>query len=196
MKAMISSSKMKVQIILAGIGGQGILFSSKIFSELGLKMGLDIMGSETHGMSQRGGSVIAHLKLGKFQSPLIRKGNADILYSFEVNETYNTLKFLKPGGICFVNIERLDQFNKSILTFLNEKKITFRTYDANGAASKIGSVRSANIALIGHSVGTGLVPFKYEDLRYILELVSRKKNLKTNLMALKLGFREGKLLNK
>jgi len=185
---------MNVQIILAGIGGQGILFSSKVFSELGLKMGLDIMGSETHGMSQRGGSVIAHLKLGKFQSPLIRKGAADILYSFEENETYNTLKFLKRGGVCFVNLESVDQFNKSILKFLKEKEIKFRTYDATGAASKIGSIRSANIILIGYSAGTGLVPFKYEDLRSILELVSRKKNLKVNLQALELGFQKGKLL--
>ncbi len=185
---------MNVQIILAGIGGQGILFSSKVFSELGLKMGLDIMGSETHGMSQRGGSVIAHLKLGKFQSPLIRKGAADILYSFEENETYRTLHFLKRGGICFVNLESADQFNKSIMKFLKEKEITFRAYDATGAASKIGSIRSANIALIGYSTGTGLVPFTYKDLRYVLETVSRKKNLRINLMALDAGFQEGKKL--
>ncbi len=185
---------MNVQIILAGIGGQGILFSSKVFSELGLKMGLDVMGSETHGMSQRGGSVIAHMKLGKFQSPMIRKGAADVLYSFEENETYRTLHFLKSGGICFVNLESADQFNKSIMKFLKEKEITFRAYDATGAASKIGSIRSANIALIGYSVGTGLVPFKYEDLRSVLGLVSRKKNLKINLNALEIGFQEGKLL--
>lgn len=159
-------------------------------------MGLDIMGSETHGMSQRGGSVIAHLKLGKFQSPLIRKGAADILYSFEENETYRTLHFLKRGGICFVNLESVDQFNKSIMKFLKEKEITLRVYDATGAASKIGSIRSANIALIGYSVGTGLVPFEYKDLRYVLETVSRKKDLKINLNALEIGFQEGKLLNK
>ncbi len=185
---------MNVQIILAGIGGQGILFSSKVFSELGLKMGLDIMGSETHGMSQRGGSVTAHLKLGKFQSPLIRNGAADILYSFEENETYRTLHFLKRGGICFVNLENADQFNKSIMKFMKEKEITFRAYDATGAAYKIGSIRSANIALIGYSAGTGLVPFKYEDLRSVLETVSRKKDLKINLNALDAGFQEGKLL--
>ncbi len=159
-------------------------------------MGLDVMGSETHGMSQRGGSVVAHLKLGKFQSPLIRKGAADILYSFEENETYRTLHFLKSRGICFVNLESVDQFNKSILKFMKEIDITLRAYDATGAASKIGSIRSANIALIGYSVGTGLVPFKYEDLRSVLELVSRKKNLKINLNALEIGFQEGKLLNR
>ncbi len=159
-------------------------------------MGLDVMGSETHGMSQRGGSVIAHLKLGKFQSPLVRKGAADILYSFEENETYRTLHFLKSGGICFVSLENADQFNKSIMKFMKEKEITFRAYDATGAASKIGSIRSANIALIGYSAGTGLVPFKYEDMRSVLETVSRKKDLKINLNALEIGFQKGRLLNR
>ena len=183
---------MKVQIVLAGIGGQGILFSSKIFSELGLKLGLDIMGSETHGMSQRGGSVTAHLKLGKFQSPVIRTGTADVLYSFEENETYRTLKFLRRGGVCFVNLEDPGRFDQKVLDYLKEKEITFRSFDASGAASKIGSVMFANILLIGYSVGTGLVPFNTEDLRYVLESVSKKKNLKMNLKAFKIGLREGK----
>lgn len=183
---------MKVQIILAGIGGQGILFSSKIFSELGLKLGLDIMGSETHGMSQRGGSVIAHVKLGKFQSPVIRTGTADILYSFEENETYRTLKFLKRGGMCFVNLEDPGRFDQKVLDYLKEKEITFRSFDASGAASKISSVMFANILLIGYSVGTGLVPFNTEDLRYVLESVSKKKNLEINLKAFEIGLREGK----
>jgi Pyruvate/2-oxoacid:ferredoxin oxidoreductase gamma subunit len=80
------------------------------------------------------------------------------------------------------------------MKFLKEKEITFRAYDATGAASKIGSIRAANIALIGYSVGTGLVPFAYKDLRSVLELVSRKKNLRINLKALDAGFQEGKLL--
>ena len=119
---------MKVQIVLAGIGGQGILFSSKIFSELGLKLGLDIMGSETHGMSQRGGSVTAHLKLGKFQSPVIRTGTADVLYSFEENETYRTLKFLRRGGVCFVNLEDPGRFDQKVLDYLKEKDLLFLLY--------------------------------------------------------------------
>lgn len=185
---------MRVQMILAGIGGQGILFSSKIFSELALKLDLSIMGSETHGMSQRGGSVIAHLKLGQFQSPLIRTGAADILYSFDENETYRNLRFMKRGGLCFANCISLDRFDQKVLDHLKEKGIIFRIFDASGAALKIGSIKSANIILIGYSVGTGLVPFKYEDLRYTLELVSRRKDMKMNLKAFKKGFQEGNLL--
>lgn len=185
---------MKIQIILAGIGGQGILFSSKIFSELGLKQSLNVMGSETHGMSQRGGSVIAHIKLGDFQSPMIRTGTADILYSFEKNETYRSLKFLKRGSLCFVNLEELDLFDKKVLRHLKKNEITFKSYDASGKALELGAARSTNIVLIGYSVGTSLVPFTYEDIRSILEKVSREKDLNMNLKAFEAGFQEGQLI--
>ncbi len=187
------ASNLRVQMILAGIGGQGILFFSKIFSELGLKLGLNVTGSETHGMSQRGGSVIAHLKLGDFQSPMVRTAAADILYSLEESETYRTLKFLKRGSLCFANLASLDQFDKKILQYLKKKGIAFKAYDASGKALELGSIRSTNIVLLGYSIGTGLVPFKYKDIRDVLELVSRKKDFKTNLKALEAGFQEGQL---
>jgi indolepyruvate ferredoxin oxidoreductase beta subunit len=182
----------KTQIILAGIGGQGILFASRIFSELGLKLGLNVLGSETHGMSQRGGSVLAHLKLGDFHSPLIRKGAADFLYSFAEEETYRSLPFLKHGGVCFVNLKDLERFDPALLTHLKEKKIAFRTFDASGEASRIGFVRSANIVLIGYSVGSGLVPFQSDDIKAVLETVSRETNLQANLKAFDSGFKQGK----
>ncbi len=183
---------MKTQIILAGIGGQGILFASRIFSELGLKLGLDVIGSETHGMSQRGGSVIAHLKLGRFQSPMIRSGTADFLYSFERNETYKTLHYLKKGGVCFADLESEDRFNKELLQHLKEKKIRFNACDATGAAFKIGSVVSANIILIAYSIGTGLVPFKEKDVRNVLKEISKKGALDISMKAFDIGLRDGK----
>ena len=182
---------MKMQIILAGVGGQGILFASKIFSELGLKLGLNVMGSETHGMSQRGGSVIAHLKLGNFHSPIIRTGAADILYSFEEKEAYRTLGFLRSGGVCFVNLEDAGRFDNKILNHLRKKKILFRTLDANGEASKIGFVKAANIVLIGYAVGSGLVPFKRDDISSVLKVVSRKEDLDMNVKAYEVGVRHG-----
>jgi indolepyruvate ferredoxin oxidoreductase beta subunit len=193
-KKMVTGTAKRMQIILAGIGGQGILFSSKIFSELGQKLGLDIMGSETHGMSQRGGSVIAHLKLGKFLSPLIRTGAADLLYSFDEYETYRTLRFLRRGGICFANLLSEDRIDRRILNHLQKKEIIFRAWDASGLASRLGSIRAANIVLIGYSAGTGLVPFGYDDLRDVLKIVSRGKDLKRNLKAFDAGFQEGSRL--
>ncbi len=182
---------MRIQMILAGVGGQGILFASKIFSELGLRLGLNVLGSETHGMSQRGGSVIAHLKLGDFHSPVIRAGDADILYSFEMNEAYRTLEFLKSGGVCFINLKDPGEFNKNILNHLRKKEITFKAFDASREASKIGWGRAANIVLIGYSLGTGLVTFRQKDMKSVLESVSRKKDVKMNLKAFELGLKHG-----
>lgn len=182
----------KVQIILAGVGGQGILFASKLFSELGLRLGLNILGAETHGMSQRGGSVVAHLKLGDFQSPLIRSGAADVLYSFEKNETWRNLKFLKKGGVCYVNIPCEDRFDEKALKYLKDKEITLKEFDASKAALTMGSIMTANIVLIGYSLGTGLVPFHSGDLRDVLERISQKRYLEMNLKAFEVGFCEGK----
>ncbi|MGD9344548.1 MAG: indolepyruvate oxidoreductase subunit beta [Candidatus Aminicenantes bacterium] len=182
---------MKTQIVLAGVGGQGILFAARIFSQLGIELGLGVMGSETHGMSQRGGSVVAHLKLGAFQSPMIRVGTADILYSFHELETYRNLKFLRRGGVCFVNLSSADRFEPKIHKHLRTKDISFRAYDASGVVSEMGSLRSANIALIGYSLGTGLLPFEHQHLKNVLESVSRKKDLKNNAAAFESGFRAG-----
>ncbi len=184
---------MKIQIILAGIGGQGILFASRIFSELGVKLGLNVLGSETHGMSQRGGSVSVHLKLGNFHSPLIRTGSADFLYSFTEEEAYRNLKFLKSGGACFVNLEDAGHFNPEVLAHLKKKKIVVKAFDAGEAAFQIGFMRSANIVLIGYSVGSGLVPFSPDDTRSVLEKVSRKKDLEMNIKAFEWGLQKGRL---
>ncbi len=185
-------SKIKTQIIIAGIGGQGVLFASRVFSELGLKLGLGVLGSETHGMSQRGGSVVAHLKLGDFHSSLIRTGTADILYSSAEDETYQNLKFLKDKGVCFVNMKDPSRFDPAILSHLKQKGIVFRAFDGGKEALRIGSVRSANIVLIGYSVGSGLVPYGYGDVRSVLESISRKKDRQMNLKAFDLGFANGK----
>ncbi len=183
---------MRLKIIFTGIGGQGIIFSSRLFSELGRKMGLGVMGSETHGMSQRGGSVIAHLKLGEFWSPLIRKGTADFLFSFEESETYRNLSYLRKGGVCFTNLILRRRFNEKVLNNLKKKRITFVAYDASQKASRIGLPMFSNMVLIGYSLGTGLLPFAYHKLRAVLEEMSPAKHKEMNLRSLEAGYREGK----
>ena len=184
--------RMKTQIILAGVGGQGVLFSSRIFSELGLKLGLEVTGAETHGMSQRGGSVVAHIKIGGYQSPIVRGGTADILYSLDENEAYKNLHFLRQGGLCFVNMTDGGRFDKNIRDHLKKKDITFHAFDASGMAMELGSVRAANICLVGFSVGTGLVPFTYDDLKDVLQSISRKPDLERNLKIFDTGVDLGK----
>lgn len=183
---------MKTQIILGGVGGQGVLFASRVFSELALKLGLEVTGAETHGMSQRGGSVVAHIKLGGFKSPLVRGGTADILYSLEKKETYKNLHFLKSGGACFANMPDGDSFDKKLLNHLRTKKITFCPFDAGGIAMELGSVRASNICLLGFSVGTGLVPFRYADLKDVLQSLSREKDRALNVKIFDTGVKLGK----
>jgi indolepyruvate ferredoxin oxidoreductase beta subunit len=174
------------------VGGQGILFTSRIFSELGLKLDLEVTGAETHGMSQRGGSVVAHIKIGGYQSPIIRGGTADILYSLDENEAYKGLHFVKEGGLCFVNMSDDVRFNPQILNHLDKKGIAFHAVDASGIAMEMGSVRAANICLIGFSAGTGLVPFAYDDLKNVLQSISRKPDLERNLKIFDAGVNLGK----
>jgi indolepyruvate ferredoxin oxidoreductase beta subunit len=123
---------------------------------------------------------------------MIREGTADILYSFERNETYRTLKFIRSGGVCFANLDSAGQLDGGVLDRLRERGITLRAFDASGAATEMGSVKSTNIILIGYSVGTGLVPFGYDDLRSVLESLGKKAHAETNLRAFEAGYRAGK----
>ncbi|MFH1488585.1 MAG: 2-oxoacid:acceptor oxidoreductase family protein, partial [Pseudomonadota bacterium] len=90
-------------IVLCGLGGQGILFMTKVVAHAALAKGFQVMGAETHGMAQRGGSVISHLRLGEVQSSLIRAGSAHLLLSLDENEGYRNLPFLARNSRMFVN---------------------------------------------------------------------------------------------
>jgi indolepyruvate ferredoxin oxidoreductase beta subunit len=176
-------------MILSGVGGQGILFATRIFSELALAQGYNVIGSETHGMAQRGGSVISHLKIGDFSSPLIRKGTADILLSFDRDEAYRTLSFLKRGGLCFVNSPKEDFWHPGIKSYLERNEI--RAYDspADKVALALGAPQSANLALIGYALSVPDVPFTYEDVRETIARISPPRFRDVNLQAFDIGYR-------
>lgn len=90
---------MEMKIIIAGVGGQGTLFAAKVLGLYASKTGVDCKMSEVHGMAQRGGSVITHVQFSdKVYSPLIAKGKADVLMSFEKLECLRYLDYVKPGG--------------------------------------------------------------------------------------------------
>ena len=92
-----------INYVLTGLGGQGILFMTKILATTALNKGYNILGAETHGMAQRGGSVVSHLKIGDAKSSLIRAGAADFLVSMDESEAYRYLPYLKKGGKLFTN---------------------------------------------------------------------------------------------
>src|SRR5512139_20572 len=95
-------------LLLAGVGGQGILLASDIICKVMMEKGLDVKKSEVHGMAQRGGCVTSHVRYGqKVYSPLARKGDVQILLSFEKVETLRYLDFLNPNGIIIMNEEEV-----------------------------------------------------------------------------------------
>ncbi|OGP89743.1 MAG: hypothetical protein A2156_00410 [Deltaproteobacteria bacterium RBG_16_48_10] len=189
---------MNVQMIISGVGGQGVLLATRIFSEFALREGFPMIGSEDHGMSQRGGSVVTHLKIGNFDSPLVKKGSADILLSLEKNEAYKTLHYLKPskngreGGLCLINAPDPNYMNPQIQAYLKERGIDIHVFGADHLAREMGSVQSANIALIGFATAHPRFPFPHDKLRAVIEQVTSPRFRETSLKIFEGGFSEGR----
>ncbi len=188
---------MNVQMVISGVGGQGVLLVTRIFSEFALREGLPMIGSEDHGMSQRGGSVMTHLKIGSFDSPLVKKGSADILLSLEKNEAYRALHYLKPsnngrhGGLCFINAPDPDFMNPRIQAYLKEKGIETHIFNAEKLAQQTGSIQSTNIALIGFAAAHPGFPFPHDKLKSALEGVTSPRFREVSIKIFERAFSEG-----
>jgi indolepyruvate ferredoxin oxidoreductase beta subunit len=194
--------KMNIQMIISGVGGQGVLLVTRIIAAFALREGYPLIGSEDHGMSQRGGSVMTHLKIGNFGSPLVRKGSADLLLSFEKNEAYKTLSYLKPssngrdGGLCFINASDPKDMRQEIMAYLKEKGVETYVVGADQLARGLGSPQSANIALIGFATSHSRFPFPHDKLRDAIERVTPQKFREVSLKIFEKGFVEGRKLMK
>jgi len=146
-------------IVFSGVGGQGILLASEITADAVISSGLDVKKSEVHGMAQRGGSVVAHLRFGKkVYSPLIEAGTADIQVAFEMLESLRYLALLKPGGAVIVNTQKIPPLSVStgILDYpadvpaeLRDRGFDVYPVDALEVARAVGEVRTVNIVLMG-----------------------------------------------
>lgn len=181
-----------VNIVLCGLGGQGILFMTRVLAQAALDQGLPIMGAETHGMAQRGGSVISHLRLGEVESSLVRTGTAHLLLSLEENEAYRNLPFLSRGGKMYVNAEP-DHFpRQDVKDYLDKKNIVYRSIPAGEMARELGAPRSSNLALLGFfsAFDEGLV--SYEEIRMTIDKISPKRFKDLNLKVLEAGHQKGR----
>ncbi|MCL2416298.1 MAG: indolepyruvate oxidoreductase subunit beta [Defluviitaleaceae bacterium] len=149
---------MTKSILLVGVGGQGTILASKILSQGLLQSGYDVKMSEIHGMSQRGGSVSTHVRYGeKVYSPVIEKGGADILVSFEQMEALRWLEYVKPTAKAVVNSQVINpmpvligqaEYSDKILDEISSK-IQTTVLDAYGEAAKLGNSRAQNLLLLG-----------------------------------------------
>jgi len=170
-----------INYVLTGLGGQGILFMTKILATAALNKGYDIMGAETHGMAQRGGSVVSHLRIGKVRSSLIRAGCADFLLSMDEAESYRYLPYLKKGGKLFANAPSNEFPNHKVSGYLEENEIGAWAMEAGKTAMQLGSPRSTNLAMVAFYAAFNTGPLSAEDLRDTVNKMSPGPSKEANL---------------
>jgi len=150
-------------IMIVGVGGQGTLLASRILGGVFIASGYDVKVSEVHGMSQRGGSVVTYVRAAdKVYSPLVEKGEADLIIAFELLEAARWISYLKPGGKLVVNTQQIDPmpvitgaaaYPGGILDRLTDLGIDVTAVDALDMAVKAGSPKAVNTVLLGASAG-------------------------------------------
>ncbi len=182
-------------IMIVGVGGQGTLLASRILGNTVINEGYDVKVSEVHGMSQRGGSVVTYVKFGdKVYSPIIGKGEADIILAFEMLEAYRALPFLKKGGKLIMNTQAMDPM--PVITGAAEypenitEKLTaladVTALDALELAKQAGNIKAVNVVLIGVMAKNTGIPF--EKWVEVIKTTVPAKFLDVNLKAFELGF--------
>jgi indolepyruvate ferredoxin oxidoreductase, beta subunit len=149
---------MNTSIVIVGVGGQGTLLASRILGALAAEMNLPVKVSEVHGMAQRGGNVITHVRIGEgIHSPLIEPGGADYLLAFEQLEALRALPYLKKDGTLIVNTQKIapmpvitgvSQYPEDILIKLSQSRRT-AAMDALALARDAGDARAVNLVLLG-----------------------------------------------
>jgi indolepyruvate ferredoxin oxidoreductase beta subunit len=184
---------MKCQTIIAGVGGQGVLFAAKVFTEMARRKKLRILGSQTFGMAQRGGSVMTHLKIGPFESPLICEGDADLLLGLDCMEAHRTLHYLHAkrngnGALCVVNAPDAHAFpDHRVAGLLGEMDVTVHICNADAVALQMKNPMVANLVLLGYGSSREHFPFTYEEVCESTAALSGPAQRDINLEALERG---------
>lgn len=184
-----------LNILISGVGGQGTLLASRVFGKYALLCGMDCKLSEIHGMSQRGGSVTTHVRMGeKVYSPVVWEGGADVILAFETLEAARVKHFLKDGGTLLVNEEKIlpmpcitgaAKYPENLKeTLLLDKGVRF--VNARELAKQAGSEKATNVVMIGAACACcNMDKDKMEQA--ILACVPEKFKA-LNLQALRLGY--------
>jgi indolepyruvate ferredoxin oxidoreductase beta subunit len=177
------------QIIISGVGGQGVLFVTRLLAEAAINKGLAVFTSETHGMAQRGGTVLSHFKVGNYSSPLIRPAQADGLLALRAENLAQHGGFLKDNGWVIAN----GQDDIKV-----EDNMPLEAIDADTLAQEIGNPKAVNLIVLGFALamaekkgGNGNSLFcSLAEIKAVLEgrFGNNQKMLEASLRALKAGY--------
>ncbi|HHU81420.1 MAG TPA: indolepyruvate oxidoreductase subunit beta [Firmicutes bacterium] len=184
-------------IILAGVGGQGILFAARVLGTAALMKGYDVKVSEVHGMAQRGGSVVSYVRFGrKVYAPVVEKGRCDLLVAFEELEGLRWLDHLCTGGRVILNRQRIDpmpvisgkaEYPKEIPAIIRRRAGSVELVDALTIAGECGSLRTVNTVLLG--LTARFLPVEEEIWLETLAEVAPARMLDVNRQAFIRGYR-------
>jgi indolepyruvate ferredoxin oxidoreductase beta subunit len=187
---------MDARVVVAGLGGQGVLFAVKVLAQTALALGEDVIGSETHGMSQRGGPVIAHLKVGPYRSPLVRRGTADLVLALDAVEAMRHLAFARPGGLCFVNAPTgQPAMTENLAALVYDLGIGVFHVDADHVAAECGGPAAANVVLLGFATAHPASLFPADAVAATLERISPTAYRALNRRAFECGKAIGMPIN-
>ena len=182
-------------LMIVGVGGQGSLLASKLLGRLLLTKGYDIKVSEVHGMSQRGGSVVTYVRFGdKVYSPIIDKGEADFIISFELLEAARYVEYLKPDGKIITNTQKINpmpvitgamEYPENITDKMENLGVFVDAVDALTLAEEAGNSKAVNIVLLGRL--SKYFDFTDEEWQTAIENSVPAKFLELNKKAFELG---------
>jgi indolepyruvate ferredoxin oxidoreductase beta subunit len=186
----------ELNIVIAGVGGQGQLFLSRLVAETFLRYGVPSMVAETHGMSQRGGSVLVHVRVGKdVRAPLIPKGRADIMLGMELIETARYVDYVKEGGVILANDKMIvppGQHAKvernALIEYVSGRSVRLYLLPSSSRAASLGIPLSANVHIFGALVALlELAGIFGAEVDSLVEALLPRRFLTQNTVLYKLG---------
>jgi indolepyruvate ferredoxin oxidoreductase beta subunit len=190
---------MKMDVVITGVGGQGNIFASLVISQYAMNKNLTVLGAETIGAAQRGGAVVSHIRIsdGTIYSPLISRGQADLLIGMEFVEMLRHMRLLNPKGTYLLNAMRiptvlnnmgLDEYPTTEEILQAAKKYCPRGYviEASALAKKLGNIQMTNVVMLGALVK--IMPFfDYDEVKMLVQANSPTRFKEANVK----GYEEG-----
>lgn len=183
---------MKFDILIAGVGGQGVVLASRLLATAAMDAGLHVATAETIGMAQREGSVTSHVRIGDdVCGSLIPQGYADLLIGLEPGEAARNLRFLRKGASIVVNEHAIMPSTQGVEAYDPDQMVRFLksncpeiiSADFTGLARDAGTYKAANVSMIAAAAGAGLLPFSVEYLWNVLEKMIPEKYRDVNRRA-------------
>ncbi len=184
--------------LLCGVGGQGTILASKLIADAALLQGLEVRSTETIGMSQRGGSVVSHVRVGAdAHAPMIPHGKAEVMIAFEPAEAVRNLAYLSPKGVLVVaqkavkpttaTLAGSDYDGTEMLDYLRQQVAKLVVVDGDTLCAQLGNPKVLNVILLGAATASGMLGFTLEQMAHAMEQRIPAKLLALNIQALQVG---------